>query len=235
VDETVQIRGGRGYETAASLAARGEAGLPVERLLRDVRINLILEGTSQIMRLFIAREALDVHLRVLGRLLSPRASGPQRLATGLTALGFYGRWYPRLWLAWGWWPRWAAMGRPLAGHVRFVERTSRRLATALFHAALRHQTRLADHQQLLGRLVDVGADLFAMAAVCSRAQAMARATPSDHSPVELADVFCRLARRRVRHALGSLRCNEDRATAHTAHAVLDGRFAWLEAGILNKD
>ncbi len=232
VDDTVQIRGGRGYETARSLRARGEPALPVERIMRDSRINLIIEGTSQIMRLFIARESLDAHLRVISRLLNPAEPPAAKVRAALSAFGFYALWYPRQWLTVLGGPGDTALGPRLSGHLRFVERTSHRLARTLFHGAMRHQTRLAYRQQFLGRLVDVGADLFAMAAACSKAQAMVRLQPSEQSPVELADLFCRLARRRVTHAMRALHQNEDRPALRVSQDVLAGRFAWLEDGIL---
>ncbi len=231
VDETVQIRGGRGYETARSLRGRGEPAFPVERIMRDTRINLIIEGTSQIMRLFIAREALDAHMRVLSELLNPALSAIARLRAGVAAIGRYAVWYPRQWMRGGWWPAYVECGR-LAGHLRFVERMSHRLARALFHAAMRHQTRLANRQQLLGRLVDVSAELFAMLAACSKAHTMVRRQPAEHSPIELADLFCRQARRRIAHTMRAVSENEDHTLAHTAQHVMDGRLVWLEDGIV---
>jgi alkylation response protein AidB-like acyl-CoA dehydrogenase len=232
VDETLQIRGGRGYESAQSLASRGEAPIPVERIMRDSRINLIIEGTSQVMRLFIAREALDAHMRIVGALLDAKKPLPDRVKTALRACARYAVWYPQQWLSWDWWPRHRALGAPLAAHLRFAKRMSRALARSLFHAALRYQTRLAYRQQLLGRLVDAGSDLFAMSAACSKAHAMTRLQPSERSPIELADLFCRLAKKRIGLAMQHLEDNDDRQSYRVAQDVLNGRMEWLEEGIL---
>ena len=232
VDDTLQIRGGRGYETAHSLRARSEVPYPVERIMRDSRINLIIEGTSQIMRLFIAREALDAHMRIVGSLLNPRQSLPNKLTAALVACGRYAVWYPQQWLYWSWWPRYSAVGPRLASHLRFIERMSHRLARALFHSAMRYQTRLAYRQELLSRLVDVGSELFAMTAACSKAFALVRLQPSEQSPVELADLFCRLARRRICSTMRTLTTPEDHYSYRIAQDVLSGRMEWLEEGIL---
>ncbi len=94
VDELVQIRGGRGYETAASLRARGEKPIPVEQLLRDMRINWIFEGSSEIMHLLIAREAVDRHLQVANDIIAPDEELLQRAQAAVRAAGFYSRWLP---------------------------------------------------------------------------------------------------------------------------------------------
>lgn len=230
-NDALQIRGGRGYETHDSLLARGETPYPVERMVRDLRINLIFEGSSEIMRLFIAREAVDDHLRVAGDLVNPRASTGRKIAAALKAGLFYAWWFPTRWLGWGFFPRHAGFGS-LATHLRFVERSSRRLARSTFYAIVRFGPGLERRQAVLGRLVDVGAELFVMAATCVRAMEKVRVNPTDGSPIQLADVFCRQARRRVKDRFRALFRNDDVATYRVATNLLAGEYSWLEEGMI---
>jgi len=234
VDKTMQIRGGRGYETAASQRLRGEKGEPVERLMRDFRINLIFEGSSEIMRLFIAREAVDTHLKVAGALVDPKASFGAKVPALLRTTLYYATWYPAKWIGWGWWPRYSGLG-PLAKHLRYVNRTSRRLARALFHAIVRFGPKLEKRQAVLARLVEIGAELFAMSAACSRAQALHTSKKPEEraqgeSATYLADLFCRIGRRRIAERFDRLFDNDDVAVYRAAQRVLANEFTWLEEG-----
>ncbi len=232
VDDTMQIRGGRGYETEKSLAARGEAPIAVERTMRDFRINKIFEGSSEIMHLFMAREMVDKHLQVAGALVDPDKTTGDKLAALPRVASFYSWWYPTRWVGWGRWPRYSEFGR-LARHLRFVERSARKLARQSFHGMMRFQARLQNKQAFLFRLVDVANELFAMAAAVSRAEALRRtAAPRAREAADLAEVFCRISRRRVKQLFRELWENDDTARYRTAVDVLEGRHQWLECGIL---
>ena len=229
-DDTLQIKGGRGYETADSLKSRGERPDPVERALRDWRINLIFEGSSEIMRLFIAREAVDTHLKVAGKLIDPRSSVSEKIGSLLKAGLFYAWWYPSQYLGWSMWPRYAEFG-VLAKHLRFVNRSSRRLARNLFHAMIRFGPRLEKKQAVLFRMVEIGAELFAMSAAVSKAQMMVKKDPSNRAPVELADLFCRQAAWRVVVKFEEIFGNEDDRAYQVAQDVIGNQHVWLEKGI----
>jgi hypothetical protein len=233
VDDTMQIRGGRGYETELSLAARGEEPIGVERIMRDYRINKIFEGSSEIMHLFMAREAVDKHLQVAGAMIDPEKNVSEKLAAIPQMTAFYASWYPTRWLGWGQWPRYSEFG-PLATHLRFVERNARRLSRQIFHGMLAFQGKLQNKQAFLFRLVDVANELFAMASSVSRAHAMTEAGhPEAANAAELADLFCRSSRRRVTKLFRDLWANDDDRKYRVGVKVLDGKHAWLEQGILS--
>ena len=235
-DELVQIRGGRGYETAASMAARGERGVPAEQWLRDMRINRIFEGSSEIMRLFIAREAVDAHLAAAGELIEPGVPAGRKARAAAKAGGFYAKWLPTLVTGKGQQPGAYNEFGPLAGHLRYVERTSRKLARATFYGMARWQGKLERKQGFLGRIVDIGAELYAMSAACTRAQLDATdeaGTGRGSTGFELAGAYCAQARLRCDELFGQLWANTDTADSALSAQVLTGRYTWLEDGIID--
>ncbi len=228
-DELIQIRGGRGYETAASLKARGERAIGVEQLLRDLRINRIFEGSTEIMHLLIAREAVDQHLSVAGGMIDPDATFGSKAKAGAKASGFYARWLPTLTVGGGQIPGGYGSFGPLAPHIRYVERASRKLARSTFYGMTRWQGRLERKQGFLSRIVDIGAELFAMSASCVRARAEQTERPEG---VELADLFCRQARGRIEVLFDGLWRNTDAADVALAKKVAEGRYTSVESGVI---
>ncbi|WP_328319922.1 acyl-CoA dehydrogenase family protein [Streptomyces sp. NBC_00388] len=237
-DELVQIRGGRGFETADSLAARGERPVPAEQMLRDMRINRIFEGSTEIMHLLIAREAVDAHLSVAGGLIDPDASLQDKAKAGAQATAFYARWLPKLVAGPGQLPGSYASFHPeghpdLSVHLRHIERSARKLARSTFYAMSRWQGKMETKQGFLGRIVDIGAELFAMSAACVRAELLRASGDHGREAYQLADAFCRQSRLRVDELFGRLWANTDELDGKVVSGVLSGTYSWLEEGIVD--
>ncbi|HEY4284027.1 MAG TPA: acyl-CoA dehydrogenase family protein [Chthoniobacterales bacterium] len=230
-DEAMQVRGGRGYETAESLEGRGEPGIAVERFLRDCRINMIFEGSSEIMRLFIAREALDPHLKVGGAIFNTQLPMSQRAGAVFTSGKFYAGWYPRQWLP-------ASAGdldklhADLRPHIRYAARTSKRLARGLFHAMARFGPKLEREQLLLSRFVGIATELFAISATCSFAQFKIQSGEPVDEVLSLAGYACRSAKMRIDHHFAGTSENTDKRAYELTQELMAGKHQHLQQGIV---
>ncbi len=234
IDDAMQICGGRGFETEQSLAARGVASGSVERMMRDFRINRIFEGSSEIMHLFLAREAVDTHLQVAGSFAKADAGMGARLMALPKMMLFYAWWYPSRFLGWSRWPKYSGCGR-LGRHLRFAERAASKLARQTFHGMVVHGLNLQRKQAFLFRLVDIGLELFAIAATVANATTMKKTghIEARHAE-ELAELFCRNATRKVKRLFHDLWSNDDAVKYAASKAVMTGQQAWVEDGIVKK-
>jgi alkylation response protein AidB-like acyl-CoA dehydrogenase len=233
-DGLLQVCGGRGYETAASLKARGVRGVPVEQSLRDVRANRIIEGSSEIMHLAIAREAVDQHLSVAGDLIEDEVPLGEKAKVLARAGVFYGKWYPKLAVGEGQKPTAYSEFGPLAKHLRYAERASRKLARSTFYCMALWRGKTEQHGAFLGRIVDIGAELYAICAAVVYARTVATDHP-EHAVAtrELAAAFCDQSQQRAERLFHSLWHNLDSSTYSLAQDVLSGRHTWLEADVLD--
>jgi len=234
-DDTLQIRGGRGFETAASLRARGETPFPVERLLRDLRINRIIEGTSEIMQLFIAREAMDVHIKHIMPILNPKASLMTRVRSFVNAFLFYCGWYPKQWIHFPQFYKAQFLSRKNRLHVYYIATTSKKLARDLFHTMAKYQTRLEREQLLLGHFVDIGTDLFAMAASLSHLESLLSERKEDSHLQNLVDLFCREARTRIHQHFKKIKSTPKSLIQDVSQSLCDGHYDGLTTGIMQPE
>ncbi len=230
VDQTLQIRGGSGYEQSSSLRARGADYWPVERVLRDVRINTIIEGTSEIMHLFIAREALDPHLGRMAPLLSSRTSPVEKLAALGKMFGYYALWYPKLWFPALVNNHFHDLHPKLRRHMDDTQALSKQLARSIFHMMTIHQQKLESKQSMLNRVVDIGSELFAISAVCSYANMLIN--EGKPNALDLADLFCREAKDRVHGIFHQGGQNQDKRNISVSRKLMANEYTWLENDII---
>jgi alkylation response protein AidB-like acyl-CoA dehydrogenase len=227
-DETMQIRGGRGYETADSLRNRGSDPIPVERFLRDCRINMIFEGSSEIMRLLLAREALDPHLKAAGAVLDSRLPIGVRLKAAIGAGFHYALWYPKQWL-----PTFnsgpSGLNGSLRKYLRYVSRTSKKLSRKLFHSMAIYGPGLDKQHKLLGRLTEIGTELFVISACALRIDSMIKDEPEKKAEyLELMDVVFNESKIRIKNNFYGMRNNNDKKNYSFAKKILGGTFKFLE-------
>ncbi len=208
--------------------------MPAEQLLRDMRINRIFEGSTEIMHLMIAREAVDQHLQVAGDILLGDGGVAEKLKLGAKAGAFYAKWFPSLTVGRGQSPRSFDEFGPLAKHLRYAERSSRKLARSTFYAMGRYGPKLEQKGALLGRIVDIGAELYAIACACTYASTLGENDPEHRDEVyELADLFCRQARRRADRLFHDLWMNDDADQYELAQSVLEGRYEFFEYDVVD--
>jgi hypothetical protein len=229
VNDLFQVRGGRGFMTVESQRKSGELGIPVMRMLRDARINLVWEGTSEILRIWMARESLSPYIEQ--GLAFLQGSPSEKMAAPL----YYARMGLRSCLSFLI-PRQASpeFGKDYARWVRFIESSSRSLTRSSLVATVRHRQSLHNKQILLQHLVNDSLWLLPMAAtIWYASQPEMRTKPGI---LELATYFCQDMADRL-HPPSSLakrirRHKKDTIVYHLSKAIMSGEYAWLEEGIV---
>lgn len=228
VNDLFQVRGGRGFMTVESQRMNGERDIPAMRMLRDARINLVWEGTSEILRIWMARESLAPYIEQGFSFL--QGSAPDKLA----ALGYFSRMALRSRLpAFNPGTGSGMFGQDYAGWVRFIESSARSLTRSTLTAAVRHRQGLHNKQLLLQSLVDQSLWLFPMAATIWYASQPDMCTKPGIR--QLADYFCQEMQDRLYGSTattGKQRPGKDSTVFRLSQSIMTGDYAWLEEGIV---
>lgn len=228
MDDLLQVMGGRGYEMAKSLYDRGDKPFFVERAMRDMRVGRIFEGSSEVMHLIMAREAMDTHFKLAMPIIKPKPGQKEgKVSLIMKAMKFYISWYPKTWM-----PAQSSFNtKHLTGasraHLKYVGKRCKRLARSLFHTMAKFGPKLEYEQVILGNFVEIGVDLFVMAACMSYAEHLLSLNPNDRTPEELADLFCCNARQRVEANFRAVKKNHNRKYRKVAEHLMDGQYRWL--------
>jgi hypothetical protein len=158
----------------------------------------------------------------------------EKAKLGVKAGAFYAKWFPSLTVGEGNRPGAFDEFGPLAKHLRYAERSSRKLARSTFYAMGRYQAKLEQKGALLGRIVDIGSELYAIACACTYASTLAEEDPAHRDEIfELAELFCHQARRRADQRFHELWANDDADQYDAAQSVLKGRYEFFEHDVVD--
>jgi hypothetical protein len=222
-----------GYETAESRQARGEPGFPIEQLVRDAEMYRIGEGATDILRPFVAREALSPHLERARIYLEGELTGAAKRREWLKLLRGYVPWYLARLRRRPLPDRAELRQRKVSEKLLFAERASRRLARTILYAMARYRETLRDDQGRQNRIAEIGEDLLTIAATALHAEALHRAQ-GDGQAWDLADEFFREAVTRIDVNIACLIRNDDHQPAAVGQRALHSQKPSLSSGIIRR-
>ncbi|HNP36837.1 MAG TPA: acyl-CoA dehydrogenase family protein [Woeseiaceae bacterium] len=210
-NETLQIAAGSGYMKE----------LPYERILRDSRIMTIFEGTSEILRLFIALSGLKCPASVLEGLQSATNEIFDHPIKGFGLLTEYaGRKITQL-TSLGQDRIVAAVPDSLRDNALIYEKYTLELARMSDVLLRRHGKNIAEKQYALQRVADVAIDLFVGLSVLSRVSSMDVDDSEEYgNAVAIAQLFSQQAKRRMNRSLREMLKNEDEVEKSLADFIV---------------
>jgi len=210
VNETLQIAAGIGYMQ----------DYPYERILRDSRVNLIFEGTNEILRCFIALSGMAAP----GKALAEVVKAMREPIKGFGLLSDFALRKAR-----------AALGRermsrvhPLLGReaVIFEEYVSE-LAVQAENVLRKHGRDIAEMQFTQLRIADMVMDLFAVAACLTRTTRAIERRGEDGArrEIDLCSLYLNMAHKRLRQNVSDFARNDDELRKVIAgRAYIDGAY-----------
>ena len=236
LDDMMQVRGGRGYESADSLYARGDKPTSTERTMRDMRVGRIFEGSSEVMHLIMAREAMDTHFKLVMPILMPKPGQKEgKLSLLMKAFKFYSSWYPKTWMPPSTNFNVKYLSSDNQAHLKFTAKTCKKLARSLFHTMGKYQAKLEYEQLILANFVDIGTDLFVMSAALAYAEHLMKKSKEagalDTTPDELANLFCLNARQRIAANFKAVKHNHNKVFGKIARNLMDRKYDWLATDV----
>ena len=177
------------------------------------------------MRLILAREALDPHLKVAGDVLNTRLPKKKRIIAGIKAFGFYSKWYLKQWL-----PIYSKIPKDVhpvfKSKLRYVQKTSKRLARTLFHAMVAYGPGLDKQQLLLARIAEIGTELFVITATVLRANT--KLGKDQQYIIDLANCIFTSSKYTIDNLFTDIKKNNDNKNYKLARNVLAKKYRHLE-------
>jgi len=212
VNETLQIAAGTGYMSE----------YPYERLMRDARINMIFEGTNEILRAFIALAGLQSpgkHLAEVAKAIREPIKGFGLLSDFVAkkARNLVSR------------ERLERVHPVLAPEATVFEECTSLLAQRVEQTLRKHGREIAEMQFVQKRIADSAIELYGMAAVLARTTRAIehKGEKGAQREIHLTVAFRQLVEPRLRNRLGEMERDSDELLKEiAAQTYADGGYAF---------